>query len=124
MSGLQKGVGEAEMSAISTIYLISVIGNIYCILSLIFILACFATIFCLMEFLMERDDSSKRWLKKMSLFLAIIGLISSLFPGQKSMYLMASTHYLNKTDVPSKVLKALNGKLDKMIEEQKEEKQK
>lgn len=103
------------MNAELTLYAISVIGNIGELIALILLLFPIACIILIMV----NEKEFKKYLKLILPFLAILLCIGIIIPDRKTMYMIASTHYLKKSDIPSKVLEILNHKLDEIIKENK-----
>ena len=109
------------MNAELTLYTISILGNISNAIAVIGVLSLLLLIFSLIMRCNEDFDdiNIKKYLKLSLILLAISVFVGILIPDQKTMYMMASTHYLKKSDIPSKVLEILNHKLDEIIKENK-----
>lgn len=115
------------MSPALIIYLIELIDNFGTLLAIIFILTMVAIVVLGMSWYMawDNDDEDmrhnlKKWIKIVGTLLAAVSLLGLVIPSKNSMYLMASAHYLNNSDMPHKVLEVLNSKLDEMISTKKE----
>ena len=112
------------MSPALIIYLIELMGNVGLIIGIIFGVFAVALILLIITVLendieLSADNKKSLEFNKMA-SVATRGLIVSLvlytiIPSKNSMYLMASANYLNKSDMPHKVLEVLNSKLDQMI---------
>jgi hypothetical protein len=117
------------------LYLINLASNIQIVLivSSIFGLSLFGLYICTYISLytdsiisikeLEDDHSifNKKIRNRFSIILVCIISIATLMPSERIMYLMASSHYMKQTDIPQKVLKILNNKLDEMLEDKKSE---
>jgi hypothetical protein len=53
------------------------------------------------------------------LIFVVSGTFSALFPSEKTMYMIMATHISKKSEIPEKVLKAIELKLDEYIDEVK-----
>ncbi len=118
------------MSIELLLYSIEILSNIDKVLGMAF---AFYFVFALIVFgflFIDRiacynDDDVKEWyktlinLKKYTKwyfipFLTII-IVSIFIPSEKTMYMMMGSHYLKKSDLPSKVEMVLNKKLDEYL---------
>lgn len=108
------------------LYLIDLISNLETVLGIITAFSGIGLIilfigYCI--FSTYPDENEKKILNNIShakkplfiIFLISI-FIAALFPSKTTMYTMAGSHYLNKTDIPDKVIKILNNKLDDIID--------
>ena len=113
------------MSIEMVLYLIDVIGNFG---NLFFIcgLLTFASTILFFAFTMSeapdgRDKPTFQKLSKYSFFISIVfAFFCLLAPSQKTMYMMLATNTAKKSEIPEKVLKAIEMKLDEYIDEVKD----
>jgi hypothetical protein len=65
----------------------------------------------------EKDGILTHLFFMSSIFLFILGIVSCVFvPSKQTMYAIAFTHYSKQSEIPAKVLKAIEVKLDEVIE--------
>ena len=108
----------------TVIYLIEIISNIDNFLNAIFFLGITIMIISGAIYLLNIDDNPNiarkmsKILKKFW-FLPIVLSINVFFPEKNSMYLMLGAKYLSQSNIPTKVEKALNLKIDNYIDELK-----
>lgn len=106
------------MSAELTLYAINIISNIGYTIATIFLLFSVISIVLIMVY-DDNLEELKKYFKLILPLLAILLFINIILPSPKTMYMMASTHYLKNNGIPSKVLEVLNYKLDEIITENK-----
>ena len=108
------------------IYLAGFIENIDTFLNfsliLLIIILFFVSYWMLEDDIFSDIEENLEIIKKYKLGIKILvfNLLLVIFiPSSKTVYMMMGSHYLNQKDIPQKVLKVLNNKLDEMIEEKK-----
>jgi hypothetical protein len=121
------------MSLELCLYLIDVVGNVGCILFGIIFLGTISlgVSFFVYEAEYGYHGSDDKFLvglrKAMKIIFAVLCFaipIKTLIPSMTTMYMISGAHYMNKTDIPEKVYKLLESKLDESLEAtQKMEKQ-
>lgn len=123
-------MGES-MSITLALYFIEILNNVSCIASIIFFTSLVLFLICIgCESVLRNDvpkeedfELSKLLIKKwkLSLFLLVLLMI---IPCKSTMYLMLGTNYLDNSELPSKVKEALTLKIDNIISELKDSKDK
>lgn len=88
------------------LYLVDLISSIFCTL----IITCFCLVSAGLFVFFNMDDI--RLVKKIFIYFFLILLIDTFLPSERTMYLMLGAHYLKKTNIPNKVEKIINKKLD------------
>lgn len=115
------------MSAELVLYLISILANVKFFFLLTTILLSIASFLVIVVSILnisidsEKEESIKCLKFSGKYFLPVIFLLSficCLIPSPYELYLIAGTHYLNKTDIPVKVEAAINKKLDEFLNEE------
>jgi hypothetical protein len=113
----------------TALYLTDSFTSVDNILGVICVMSALVTLFSIIYYINSKtegeDDDAKLWgkyaLNAFIIFIAF-GLISSLIPSKKTMYLMMGAHYLQDSNIPKKVSQALELRLDKYIDELKDKK--
>lgn len=111
------------MSLSLLLYIVDVISNMNCLLSLLFFIISGSLLVLLIAFVCSDDDDKEKLItilkyiyKKIWICISIVILIIIL-PSSTTMYLMLGTSYLQSTNIPIKVQQALELKLDDVISE-------
>lgn len=102
------------MTATMALYWIDVIYGIDFMLGIIEI-TCF--IFSILAFLDALGCNNWRTFKISFVSMLCFGVLSLPFPSKNTMYMMLATHYAGESQLPEKVLKAIEVKLDEIIGE-------
>lgn len=107
------------MSPAFILYLIDLIGNFNVVIVLLLILTIIILLFFVVGFLAEyeRDDNAKvhPFFSKLIKLFFVLSAISIILPSEKTMYMMVGASYLNNSEVPAKVERIINDKLDEII---------
>lgn len=116
------------MSIIAIFYLISVVQSLSVflivltiaigILLVILIISCFVDY----DINSEINPSKIKFLKILIASLLTVSIINCIVPDKLTMYSMVGIKYLSSTQVPEKVMKLVNMKLDEYIESQTKDK--
>ena len=113
------------MTLSTWLYLTGLLSNIDMINSILVTLSCFAFFILIIFYFVlyvNEDDSGKNKFKefvkllskKWYLFILYI-IFACAIPSEKTMYLILGSNYLTSSDVPAKVSKILNLKLDELL---------
>lgn len=112
-----------KMSLSLLLYIVDVISNMNCLLSLLFFIISGSLLVLLIAFVCSDDDDKEKLItilkyiyKKIWICISIVILIIIL-PSSKTMYLMLGSSYLQNSNIPLKVQQALELKLDDVISE-------
>lgn len=109
------------MSLVTALYMIDLISRVNIGLRILTFLVGLILFICFIAYFhIEKEDFKVKLAKKLAkkLVIAFLCLVIAIFfiPSERTVYLMASSHYMTQTGIPEKVLKVLNEKLDKIIE--------
>lgn len=117
------------MSSVVALYIINILTNLDSFLLVTFggisiVTLILGVIMCATLEAHDEDDFKKYFKAfKTALFIAIsIALISLPIPSTEMMYLMLGANYLNKSEIPTKVERVLNQKLDEYLAVKKDDK--
>lgn len=111
------------MNAVNCIYFIDLLDNLHITLALILSLNIIGLFFLGFMIWDDKEDKLfKKLFKKFIFPLIILIPLCILIPDKTTMYMMFSLHFINKNDIPDKVLNILNIKLDEIINKSKENK--
>lgn len=114
------------MNLNTALYLTNIIHHFYCMLILMFLIglivllvAFVGKIFCFHEYTDVDGEAEKMWtaILKKGWIVLIIAITGIFIPGDRTMYLMLGVSYLQDSNLPTKVSKALELKLDNYIKE-------
>ena len=90
-----------------------IVGSLFLILTVV---ACIVA----QDSTYRNDDEKKpkvmKIAKQMGLFFLLCSTVSMIIPSKNTMYLMTAASWADKSQLPEKVVKALEVKLDKIIE--------
>jgi len=109
------------MDAMNCMYFIDLLDNLHITLTLILILNIVGLAILAFTIYDEKENFFlKKWFKRGIFSLIILMPLCIVIPEKTTMYMMFSIHYMNKSDIPDKVLNILNNKLDEIINESRE----
>jgi len=117
------------MSLELMLYLVDILAslNVLLFISIIVIFSLFLFIFFQFypfynDFDNNKEESFKDikfCIKRFGIILTVLLPIFILIPSTKTLHLIIGTNYLKESNIPAKVLKVLNNKLDQYIKEDK-----
>lgn len=111
------------MSPTVILYLIDFLNGFNCFGAIIITAILILLIVLTIKWLADNDDRIEQpltpMMKNLIKWFFILGALNILIPSEKTMYMMAGTHYLNKSEIPAKVEKIINDKLDDIIQKDK-----
>jgi hypothetical protein len=112
------------MSLELMLYLVDILGslNVLLFISIVVIFSIFLFIFFQFNPYNNEEESFKYikfYVKRFGIILTVLLPIFILTPSTKTLHLIIGTNYLKESNIPAKVLKVLNNKLDQYIKEDK-----
>ena|SRR5690348_5407859 len=113
------------MSLELMLYLVDILGslNVLLFISIVVVFSLFLYIFLQFYPFYNNEEESfkyiKFYIKRFGIILTVLLPIFILIPSTKTLHLIIGTNYLKESNIPAKVLKVLNNKLDQYIKKDK-----
>lgn len=113
------------MNIEKVLYFIGVVSNFSVFAKILFGTLIIMTILSIVSYAVTFSDDSKehiiikRITKYFIITLIVFGFIGSFIPTEKTMYMMLASNVAKKSEIPEKVLKAIEMKLDEYIDDVK-----